>query len=163
MDDLAKPGPPRITSWQQSPRELWEQKLVPPVATFATGWQTALQRPPPVRLMSVGWEVSVPATVSVPIDPARVRTMGIQFATGCEALVSKPASTVVASKPPSAGRSKSNRRRWRPRADSATRLRPPQDIVKLEDRLYYLLQPPLESLLASQSLHFPLVPFPFQY
>ncbi len=163
MDDLAKPGLPRVASWQQSPRGLQEQKLVPPVATFATGWQTALHRPPPVRLTSVDWQVSIPATVSVPIDPARVRTMGIQFAAGCETLVSKPAATAVKDKQPVAGSSKSSRRRWRPKADSATRLRPPQDIVKLEDRLYYLLQPPLESLLASQSLHFPFVPFPFQY
>jgi SNF2 family DNA or RNA helicase len=44
-----------------------------------------------------------------------------------------------------------------------TRLKPPRDIVKLADRLYYLLQPPLESLLASDDLHFPFAPFPYQY
>jgi SNF2 family DNA or RNA helicase len=44
-----------------------------------------------------------------------------------------------------------------------TRLKPPRDIIKLEDRLYYLLQPPLESLLKSDSLHFPFEPFPYQY
>jgi SNF2 family DNA or RNA helicase len=44
-----------------------------------------------------------------------------------------------------------------------TRLKPPRDIVKLADRLYYLLQPPLESLLASDELHFPFAPFPYQY
>ena len=44
-----------------------------------------------------------------------------------------------------------------------TRLQPPRDIVKLADRLYYLLQPPLESLLASDELHFPFAPFPYQY
>src|SRR5688500_11141807 len=46
---------------------------------------------------------------------------------------------------------------------SPTRLRPPRDIVKLADRLYYLLQPPLESLLASDQLDFPFSPFSYQY
>jgi SNF2 family DNA or RNA helicase len=43
-----------------------------------------------------------------------------------------------------------------------TRIRPPRDLVKLEDRLRLLLQPPLESLLAAQSLQFPFEPFGFQ-
>ncbi|MDY0170691.1 MAG: DEAD/DEAH box helicase [Thermoguttaceae bacterium] len=44
-----------------------------------------------------------------------------------------------------------------------TRIRPPRDIVKLEDRLQYLLQPPLESLLAERALRFPFHPFPYQF
>lgn len=44
----------------------------------------------------------------------------------------------------------------------ATRIRPPRDVVKLADRLRMLLEPPLESLLAAQSLKFPHTPFPFQ-
>jgi SNF2 family DNA or RNA helicase len=44
-----------------------------------------------------------------------------------------------------------------------TRIKPPGDIIKLEDRLYYVLQPPLETLIQSDSLHFPCEPFPYQY
>jgi SNF2 family DNA or RNA helicase len=44
-----------------------------------------------------------------------------------------------------------------------TRIRPPQEAIKLEDRLYYVLQPPLESLLRSDALHLPFEPFPYQY
>ena len=44
-----------------------------------------------------------------------------------------------------------------------TRIKPPGDIIKLEDRLYYVLQPPLETLLQSDALHFPFEPFPYQY
>ena len=44
-----------------------------------------------------------------------------------------------------------------------TRIKPPGDVIKLEDRLYYVLQPPLESLVQSDSLHFPFEPFPYQY
>lgn len=43
-----------------------------------------------------------------------------------------------------------------------TRLNPPSDLVKLEDRLFYLLQPALETLLVEQDLHFPFHPFPYQ-
>lgn len=44
-----------------------------------------------------------------------------------------------------------------------TRIKPPGDIIKLEDRLYYVLQPPLETLIKSDALHFPFEPFPYQY
>ncbi len=47
-------------------------------------------------------------------------------------------------------------------ASGQTRIRPPRDIVKLEDRLRLLLQPPLESLLAAQALRFAFPPFGYQ-
>ncbi len=43
-----------------------------------------------------------------------------------------------------------------------TRLKPPSDVVKLRDRLHYVLQPALETLV-SGSLHFPCKPFPYQF
>ncbi|MEL7267745.1 MAG: SNF2-related protein, partial [Planctomycetota bacterium] len=43
-----------------------------------------------------------------------------------------------------------------------TRLSPPKDMVKLQDRLYYLLQPPLEHLVNTGRLTFPFEPFPYQ-
>ncbi len=44
-----------------------------------------------------------------------------------------------------------------------TRLKPPEDALSLEDRLFYVLQPPLESWLAGQELILPFEPFPYQY
>jgi len=44
-----------------------------------------------------------------------------------------------------------------------TRIRPPADALSLQDRLFYLLQPPLESWLAGQELIMPFEPFPYQY
>jgi len=44
----------------------------------------------------------------------------------------------------------------------ATRIRPPRDVIKLEDRLQYLLQPPLETLLRATSMTFPFRPFAYQ-
>ncbi len=50
-----------------------------------------------------------------------------------------------------------------PRRPGRTRLRPPQDALSLQDRLFYLLQPPLESWLAGQEVVMPFEPFAFQY
>jgi len=50
----------------------------------------------------------------------------------------------------------------RPPASRRTRVQPPQDVVKLGERLFYLLQPDLETLLAGSRIGFPHEPFPFQ-
>jgi SNF2 family DNA or RNA helicase len=44
-----------------------------------------------------------------------------------------------------------------------TRLKPPADALSLEDRLFYVLQPPLETWLKGQELIMPFEPFPYQY
>ena len=44
-----------------------------------------------------------------------------------------------------------------------TRIQPPHDVVKLSEKLFYLLQPDLETLLAGCHLSFPHEPFPFQF
>jgi len=44
-----------------------------------------------------------------------------------------------------------------------TRIKPPADALSLQDRLFYLLQPPLESWLAGQELIMPFEPFGYQY
>ena len=43
-----------------------------------------------------------------------------------------------------------------------TRIAPPGDVVRMEERLWFLLQPDLETLLRSCHLDFPRQPFPFQ-
>ncbi|WP_297032380.1 DEAD/DEAH box helicase [Thermogutta sp.] len=47
-------------------------------------------------------------------------------------------------------------------AGAGHRIHPPEDVIKLEDRLHYLLQPPLEFILAQRQLEFPHTPFPYQ-
>ncbi|MFQ5730686.1 MAG: DEAD/DEAH box helicase [Planctomycetaceae bacterium] len=44
-----------------------------------------------------------------------------------------------------------------------TRLTPPADALSLGDRLFFLLQPPLETWLSGQELIMPFEPFPYQY
>ena len=45
----------------------------------------------------------------------------------------------------------------------STRVKPPAEALSLEDRLFYLLQPPLETWLDGQELIMPFEPFPYQY
>ncbi len=45
----------------------------------------------------------------------------------------------------------------------STRIQPPSDALSIEDRLFYVLQPPLESWLKGQELIMPFEPFPYQY
>ena len=57
-------------------------------------------------------------------------------------------------------RRKLARRRYRERTEPPRR--PPGDIVRLSDRLFYVLQPPLELLVGDGPLNFPFEPFPYQ-
>ncbi len=57
--------------------------------------------------------------------------------------------------PPSGSRSR--------RPDSTTRIKPPADLVRLADRLFLVLQPPLEYLLGGSTVEVPFEPFPYQY
>lgn len=47
--------------------------------------------------------------------------------------------------------------------EGMTHLLPPKNLIKLEDRLRYLLQPPLEQLCTDRNLVFPFVPFQYQW
>ena len=65
--------------------------------------------------------------------------------------------------PPVAPSQKPNRKkRKRYTSLERHRIKPPNEVVKLQDRLYYLLQPPLDSLVGSGQLNFPFDPFPYQ-
>lgn len=48
------------------------------------------------------------------------------------------------------------------RARRRTRIAPPGDVVKLSERLFFVLQPDLETTLQASHLEFPREPFPFQ-
>jgi len=125
---------------------------------------------PVVETVGLNLEGETPEVASLAPPPLRVATVGGLMSEGREAL----AGSGVA--PPGSGTS----RLARPEAVSAarvgagsspspdasratrTRIRPPRDVVRLEDRLQYLLQPPLEALLEAGSLSFPHRPFAYQ-
>ncbi len=125
-----------------------------PVDCRATGWITALKRDAKITVTSAALDTRPPGTLSVQIGRTPVAVRSYAF-------LELPDSGGPASFPSPSG-APSVQGSARP-GSARTRIRPPQDIVKLQDRLYYLLQPPLESLVTSGQLTFPCQPFPYQY
>jgi SNF2 family DNA or RNA helicase len=56
-----------------------------------------------------------------------------------------------------------DRRPRGPRLRRRTRFSPPRDVVRVEERFFYLLQPDLETVMRAERLGFPRPPFPFQF
>ncbi|MCC6493416.1 MAG: DEAD/DEAH box helicase [Pirellulales bacterium] len=103
-------------------------------------------------------EVVAPEAFSAPLPTYRVRVTGRLLPEGQDALRGRqrtgpPPAPRLRPTPPLP--SHATLSRW-------TRIKPPRDVVRLEDRLAYLLQPPLEHLLAAEALAFPYRPFPYQ-
>ncbi|NOY29400.1 MAG: DEAD/DEAH box helicase [Planctomycetes bacterium] len=115
----------------------------------------ALQLAVPKNL-SLAWEFEKPAAVTVPLTAPTVQVVGCVFPEGAAAKtqVEVPAKPQAVSKRPSTA--------IKMDFATCTRVRPPRDVVKLEDRLFYLLQPPLERVFANASMAFPFRPFPYQ-
>lgn len=132
------------------------------------GINPALNRPP------------VPDTQSVPLEfplafvpswkPRRIplKCIGLTLPEGMEFVAPEPADPDAHDRPlkeirpprnvpQDAGDAAESARR------RCTRIRPPTDALSLQDRLFYLLQPPLESWLSGQELIMPFEPFPYQY
>jgi len=91
----------------------------------------------------------------------KIKTLGFPFPAGMEFLP-----------PPASQNSEETRPIQPPEPKSlspdqpskkSTRIKPPADALSIEDRLFYLLQPPLESWLRGQELVMPFEPFPYQY
>jgi SNF2 family DNA or RNA helicase len=112
----------------------------------------------PTRSWQLNLDVASPRVVSIPIVQSRVRVRSFVFP---EPGALPPLDAKHGSGKPTEPRAASHDPM--PPAPCSTRIKPPGDIIKLSDRLHYLLQPSLESLLAEGSLAFPFRPFPFQF
>jgi len=131
------------------------------VELFATGWNRAVARAAEVKVLRHDVHASAPPVISVPIKRQPVRTRSFFFADplvpterGGQAPQPSASDASTAGSQPSASHQASR---------TCTRVKPPSDVIKLEDRLRYVLQPSLESLLDSRSLTFPFPPFPYQW
>jgi len=120
----------------------------------------ALARTAAPATYAISLRGSAPRVISVPIvrPPVAVRSFTFAEPLATEPFAPRPS---VANRLPSA--SSAGCSPSAAGAATSTRIKPPRDIIKLEDRLSYLLQPPLEALLAERSLTFPCRPFPFQF
>jgi SNF2 family DNA or RNA helicase len=102
------------------------------------------------EVMSLSAPISPPGIASLTFAAPRIKTRHFYFPAGAELPVLSPSGAVGMSVAPA-----------KP-LESVTRIQPPRDIIKLEDRLYYALQPSLETIINSPALHVPFQPFTYQ-
>ena len=149
-----------LLDWQPPPRpEVASKDFAFAITPIFTGWSRDLDQPLCVQVSSASVSSAPPRAIQIPIRHAAIRVRSFQFPPPAEVQ-----STHLA---PRDGSSHTEARRGQ-HAESAcyihhTRIRPPVDVIKLEDRLNYLLQPPLEALLSDRELAMPFRPFPFQF
>ena len=114
----------------------------------------------------LSFEFARPRVVSIPIARPSVRTRSFTFPEPAESPSWDAGETdrsAVDGTSAKRGDKTARRPSPSPPAFGHTRIKPPGDVIKLADRLHYVLQPSLESLLAEGSLAFPAQPFPFQF
>ena len=153
LHTVASSRPPALTG--SVPTVITSVDLELPVSVFPTGWGASLHRRPKISVRRAITEFAKPRVIPVRLKTPSIKTVGFTFP-------ESPAWSDSAQKtkqPPPARRVVGQKQ---PTRKTATRIAPPGDIIKLQDRLYYVLQPSLESLVASSSLEFPFEPFPYQ-
>ena len=124
------------------------QGIVAVVNAMASGTLDSLL---PEGTFELPWEALQPTSLPIRVSRLTTTTTGFIFP---EANLSP---SVVASPP-----SRPIKRKRQLEALKRHRIKPPNDVIKLQDRLYYLLQPPLDLLVGSGQLNFPFDPFAYQ-
>lgn len=138
--------------------------LLPAVDIYSSGANVALNRWPNVECQRVDAGLAVWTVPSWKPGWPKVHTVGLAFPEAIEFLPpEKPENdekleTIRPKKKKTTSDSEDDDTVRKP-----TRLKPPSDALSLEDRLFYILQPPLETMLAGQELIMPFEPFPHQY
>lgn len=137
------------------------------VSTYATGWQGMLSRAAQPEVVS-----QTPANLNISVVPIKLsatlpKTIGFSFPESPNFVLphAKQAAQVgtgVQDAAETSDESANAGRRVGLSLQRRTRIAPPRDLIKLEDRLYFVLQPPLEMMVASAQLSFPFPPFPYQ-
>ena len=133
---------------------------------YAAGINGALGRTPKVETKPVSFLNDRVFTAPWKSHRIKVKTFGLIFPEAIPVLPDKEESQ--SSPQPEASYSilplqAAVKKPDRQQKKKSTRLKPPDDALSLEDRLFYVLQPPLETWLAGQELLMPFEPFPYQY
>lgn len=134
-----------------------------PANLHVAGVNAALNRWPKVEARSIPLLGKAPFVPSWKPHWQKVKVFRLTFPEGLEFLPKKEGESGASDgqqklkslKPPKPGGD--------PGKKKPTRLKPPSDALSLEDRLFYVLQPPLETWLSGQELIMPFEPFPYQY
>jgi len=146
-------------SWLPSPPpKACSTELSITAGVHASGLQTALTRSPKIRTQSLLCKDVLPKVVSLTLRSRPLATYSFTFPEALEWAQAGPKDT---SDTPTGNATPAAPLKDRPK--STTRIKPPDDVIKLEDRLYYVLQPPLETVISSGTLTFPFTPFPYQF
>ena len=131
-----------------------------PISIFESGLNGALRRAPRIEVKTLPLLQGPGIAFTWQRGWSRPKVFRLTFPDGLEFL------------PPAEPKPEKLKKIRAPRADEdnesatrkkLTRLKPPSDALSLEDRLFYLLQPPLETWLAGQELIMPFEPFGYQY
>jgi SNF2 family DNA or RNA helicase len=140
--------------------------------TDSIDWQNSIGQPlvAPVQSTVIDLAAATPAIVSATFRKRRQKVSSYFFSeTGV--LENQPGSPslpgpffqpVSDHADPSEAESLDQKKRVG-KSDKRTHLKAPKDVIKMGDRLFYMLQPPLESLLSGETMEFPFPPFDFQY
>jgi SNF2 family DNA or RNA helicase len=138
--------------------------LLPTVDIYSSGANVALNRWPTIECRQVDSRLTIGTVPSWKPGWPKVHTVGLAFPEAIEFL---PIEKAKGDESPETVRPKKKKVESDSESEHATRkptrLKPPSDALSLEDRLFYILQPPLETMLAGQELIMPFEPFPHQY
>jgi SNF2 family DNA or RNA helicase len=110
-----------------------------------------------VAVFSLPFCGKLTAAVSLPIVPQKLKISSFRFGEPLSWRNRAKQPAPATNSPASAAEAAA------PKRLPSTRIKPPSDVIKLEDRLFYLLQPSLEALIGECSLSFPTHPFPYQF
>lgn len=150
-------------SWYPAPPpDAFEVPVALEAVPFVTGWNRALERLAKVTTQHVPLAAPRPRVITIGIGRQPVRVQSFWFAEPTEACVGPSAFALNAEATAARPKYAPARLHGNVPIAGSTRIKPPADVVKLEDRLHYLLQPSLESMLAERSLGFSSRPFPYQ-
>ncbi len=111
----------------------------------------------PEDVVTLPLEKLEPKSLPIRLPKLKPQTTGFLFPEANQWVPPKPPAP-----PKKATAAEKKKRREQMKELSRHRIKPPNDVVKLQDRLYYLLQPPLGVLVGSGQLNFPFNPFPYQ-
>jgi SNF2 family DNA or RNA helicase len=148
-------------SWRPAFELATTSRAIPLAATVSIdSWSTTWNISMAIDVQSLPLASFGIGAVSLPIVAPKIKVASFPFPqVGSWRKLetpAKPSRSPVAVDPQTASRPAS-------RPASRTRIQPPGDVIKLEDRLFYLLQPSLESLIGEASLSMPARPFPYQF
>jgi SNF2 family DNA or RNA helicase len=134
-------------------------------------WNSALTATPLNDLVSnlpnefESFYPSLPKAIPIALNCPLPKTIGFSFPESPHGLKPSPPSLDAPTKPEKNQPEENHQDAddaAQPSPPKRTRLTPPKDLIRLEDRLYFVLQPPLESIVQNAKLTFPFQPFPYQ-